>query len=125
MRHRQQGMSIIMLLLVIGLVGLIAKFGIAIIPAYMDYMTLDKTIKAMMRETQVDSQTPSDVQRALLSRFQVNNIPEKMLDSLKVTKEGNVTSIALDYEVRQPFLGNVDVIVHFQHNYSSDKPGIE
>ena len=37
-------------------------------------------------------------------------------------REGNKLLVELDYEERRKLMGNLDVIVHFQKNYSTDKP---
>lgn len=122
-RKTQRGASILgIMLFVIILVSIIKVFA-TIGPAYYDYYTIDKIIHSLFRDGR--GGTVEDFKRGLSDRFQINNIRNKSPDDFTYKTEGKQLVVDLDYEVREKFVGNLDLIMHFKKTYSSElKPGI-
>lgn len=118
MRRWQRGMSYIGLLTLLGIFGVAIKVGATVGPAYYDNYTIDKIIISLFRDGRANS--IEDFKRGLSDRFQINNIRDKTPDDFQYTFEDKKLTVLVDYEVRKPFMGNVDVVVHFQKTYGSE-----
>ena len=117
MRRWQSGMSYVGLLVLLGMFGTAIKVVAAIGPAYYDNYTIDKIIISLFRDGRANS--IEDFKRGLSDRFQINNIRDKSPEDFKYTYEDHKLTVDVDYEVRQHFLGNIDVVMHFQKTYGS------
>jgi hypothetical protein len=118
MRHRQQGISYLGMIALIGFVGFMIKVSATIGPAYYDNNTIDKIIISLFRDGRANS--VNDFKRGLSDRFQINNIRDKSPEDFQYSFEGKKLTVVVDYEVRQPFMGNLDVVMHFKKTYGSE-----
>jgi hypothetical protein len=123
MRSTQRGMSYWSILFGVSFFAMILKVAATVGPIYLDFYTIDKMLQAKFRETQVDKFEINQFAKDLAAQMERNNIRDRKVEDLMVLKrEGNKLLVELDYEERRNLMGNLDVIVHFQKNYSTDKP---
>lgn len=118
MRSRQKGISYIGVLALIGLIGMLIKVVATIGPAYYDNYTIDKIITSLFRDGRANS--VADFKRGLSDRFQINNIRDRDPDDFEYVFEDRQLTVVVDYEVREPFMGNLDVVMHFNKTYGSE-----
>lgn len=118
MRRWQSGMSYVGLLTLFGIIGAGIKVSAVVGPAYYDNYTIDKIIISLFRDGRANS--IEDFKRGLSDRFQINNIRDKTPDDFQYTYEDKKLTVVVDYEVRKPFLGNIDVVMHFQKTYGRE-----
>ena len=123
MRSTQRGMSYWSILFGVSFFAMILKVAATVGPIYLDFYTIDKMLQAKFRETQVDKFEINQFAKDLAAQMERNNIRDRKVEDLMVLKrEGNKLLVELDYEERRKLMGNLDAIVHFQKNYSTDKP---
>nr|AMK59326.1 conserved hypothetical protein [uncultured bacterium UPO53] len=98
----------------------IIKVTVTVGPAYYDYYTMDKIIISLFRDGRANS--VGDFKRGLSDRLQINNIRDKSPDDFTYSFDSNSKKLVvdMDYEIRKPFVGNLDVIMHFKKTYSSE-----
>lgn len=117
-RSKQLGMSYLGILVAVAIFGGIIKVVATIGPAYYDNYTIDKIIVSLFRDGRANS--IEDFKRGLSDRFQINNIRDKTPDDFDYKFDDKKLIVDVDYEVRKPFIGNVDLIVHFKKTYGSE-----
>lgn len=123
MRSTQRGMSYWSVLFGISFFAMTIKIAATVGPIYLDFYTIDKMLQAEFRKTQVDKFELKKFASDLGAQMDRNNIRDRKVEDLMVLKrEGNKLLVELDYEERRNLMGSLDVIVHFQKNYSTDKP---
>lgn len=123
MRKYQQGLSYWSVMFTVCFFAFMLKAGSTIGPVYLDYYTLDKMLQAKFRETQVDKMEVRQFVIDLNAQMERNGIRDRKVDDLMVIKrEGSLVIVELDYEERKNFAGNLDIVVHFKKNYSTEKP---
>lgn len=120
-RHNQLGMSYIGVLLILFIVGGLAKIAITIGPAYYDFYTIDGIITSLYREKSGRASSIEEFKSALSNRLLINNIRDKTPDNFEYSMDGAELTIELDYEVRKQLFGNLDLVAHFKKTYSSDE----
>lgn len=118
MRISQRGFSYVGLLTLIAVLGVLLKVVSAVGPAYYDNYTIDKIIISLFRDGRANS--VADFKRGLSDRFQINNIRDKSPDDFEYEFADKMLTVNVDYEVRQPFMGNVDLIMTFKKTYGSE-----
>lgn len=118
MRRWQKGVSYLGILTLVAVVGGIIKIAATLGPAYYDNYTIDKIIISLFRDGRANS--IDDFKRGLDNSFQINNIRDKSPDDFDYSFDGKKLIVNVDYEVRQPFIGNIDVVMHFKKTYGSE-----
>lgn len=123
MRSTQRGMSYWSILFGVSFFAMILKVAATVGPIYLDFYTIDKMLQAKFRETQVDKFELKQFAKDLSAQMERNNIRDRKVEDLMVLKrDGNKLLVELDYEERKNLMGNLDVVVHFKKDYSTDKP---
>lgn len=117
-QRTQRGVSILGMMLAVIVLAMVVKIFSAVGPAYYDYYTIDKIFESLFRDGRANS--PEDFKRGLSDRFQINNIRDKSPDDFSYKMDGKKLVVGLDYEVREKFMGNLDLIMHFKKTYTSE-----
>ena len=113
----QGGASLIAIVLgivvLLSAITMILRLG----PHYIDWQTM-KTVIDTLPATEVNSMTKSEIRETLKKRFRINslrNFDLREIVLIERSKEG--TSLVVEYERREPVIGNVDVILSFREQY--------
>ena len=123
-RRKQLGVSYLGVLITVAIFGALIKVVATVGPAYYDNYTIDKIIVSLFRDGRANS--IEDFKRGLSDRFQINNIRDKTPEDFNYKFEDKKLIVDVDYEIRKPFIGNLDVVIHFKKTYGSElKPDIE
>jgi hypothetical protein len=117
MLKKQAGVSYIGVLLLVILAVLALRVIVIIAPAYWDDYVLNKEITQTLNSptAQIDL---SSVKSQLSTRLSLNNLDDFNLDQvLRLQDGGKIVDKA--YEVRKPFIGNIDLVLTFKKQFSS------
>ncbi len=113
--RRQAGRGLLSNLFWLLVMGFFLLLGIRLFPVYYDYLA----IKASMNEVAARDDTRGKGRRqlwdTLYKHFYVNDIDYLEEKDFHLRRTAQGTQMELDYEVRQPFIGNVDLVIHFRH----------
>jgi Tfp pilus assembly protein PilE len=112
---RQRGITLIGFIFVLIVVGFFGYMVMVLGPAYNEYYGVVKAMNTVAGSAQpnTDFQT---LRMAMDKQFNVgyvNSVDAKQAKIIRDKTRGNV--LHLDYEVRKPFLYNVDFVVKFAH----------
>jgi hypothetical protein len=118
--RQQRGMSTLALLAAIGLIGLAITCGLKMVPAYLDYWTLKGIFESVEADPSLSRMSPKDIAGTLQRRLDINSIRGfNSKEAVSIRKEEGQLFIEFYYEVRQELFANVDVVMKFEHNYST------
>lgn len=119
----QKGLSVLGWLVVLAIVAFFATTGMKILPHYMDYMTLDKTIKNVETDKAAQVTTVPDFYTYVEKAMGINNMNGiDLRKAMTVVLENDKFSVHLKYERREPLIANMDLVVRFDHQYTVSKP---
>jgi hypothetical protein len=113
MRIRQQGMTFIGLLLVLSLVGVIGYAGIRLVPVYLNYMKISRTLEQVAKEFKGDNVDPARVHVSLDRHWVIEDISEIAAKDIEVKKDGQTVTLHTAYDHTVPYMGNVSLTVSF------------
>ena len=116
-RRSQLGMSYMGVMLTVMILASIVKIVATIGSDYYDNYTIGKMVKMLLAEGRGDS--VEGFKRARYDRFQLNGIRDKKPDDFEYRVEGKNLVVIVDYEVRKNFVGNLDLVMHFNKTYNS------
>lgn len=113
----QKGISYwgVVAMIFIAFIGI--QFFVAAGSAYYDDFTLNKTITERLKSAPNDMSADS-LMSSFSQQFDMNGLRDiKPADRLKVTNDGGIEVIK-NYEVRNKFVGNIDLVVHFEKTFN-------
>lgn len=119
----QKGLSVLSWLVVLAFVAFVASTAMKMVPHYLDFMSMEKIIKSAETDRAAQLVTVADFYSHVQRGMDVNNIRD--MDAHKilvVTEEGDQFLVHLDYENRESMIGNLDLVAHFDRQYSVRKP---
>ncbi|GGC80990.1 DUF4845 domain-containing protein [Marinobacter halophilus] len=112
----QSGSGLTMLIVALFFGSLLA-LGLKIGPAYLDDFTIQEALEGLDGTDGLSRMGPAEVRNLINRRLSVNNLSGFDAKQISIEKNGEFVVIKVDYEVRNNLFGNVDTIVHFQHEY--------
>ena len=115
MRHQKGASYIAILFAVIGL-AFMAKVLIAVWGPYLDDRLLDKQIEEQLLNGPKNI-TPVKFVQEMDRRLDMNNVRDlKFADVAQVTNIDGI-QVKKDYEIRKPFLLNIDIVLKFEKSF--------
>lgn len=114
---KQQGGSGLTMLIVALFFGSLLALGLKIGPAYLDDFTIQEALEGLDGTEGLSRMGPTEVRNLINRQLSVNNLSGFDAKQISIEKNGEFVVIKVDYEVRNNLFGNVDTVVHFQHEY--------
>ncbi len=108
---RQQGMTAISLALVLGLIALLTMVVLKLLPVYIENFNVKTSLNSLADGGSIE--TPLELRNKLKARFDINNVSSVDNKAISILREGDDYIIDVKYEVRRPFLFNVDFVLSF------------
>ena len=109
----QAGMTAIGWLLVILLVISAALFLMKLVPIYIEGFNVGSVVSNVASDPQMRGAPPGKIVKTVLKRLDINMAMSVTRDDVYVTREKDYILIEIDYEVRKPVIGNLDIVVSF------------
>lgn len=120
MRKSQRGASYLGIFFWVIVFALVAKAAIALAPAYLDDRIINNQIEELLRESTVDT-TVEKFDSQMNQRLDMNNIRDLNFKEIaKVTRNKGGLHIVKEYEVRKPFLLNIDLVLKFEKSFDQN-----
>ncbi|WP_119025925.1 DUF4845 domain-containing protein [Acinetobacter soli] len=119
MRKSQWGASYLGVFLGIIVFALVLKAAVAVVPAYWDDRIINNQIDALMRESPRNIAVDKFVTQ-MNQRLDMNSVRDVRFNEIaKVTNKGGLR-VSKQYEVRRPFLFNIDLVIKFEKNFEQN-----
>ncbi len=112
-RQRQQGMTFIGLLCIAALVGLIGYAGVRLIPVYLNYMKLARTMESAAGEFKGESGSLDGVRKSLDRHWNIEDITGIDQKDIEITKDDSGMQMHASYDDVVPYIANISLSVHF------------
>lgn len=115
MKNKQNGMSMIGLLIGMSLIGFLIYTGMRIGPIYNEYYGVVKAMKVVVNKSGVSNKSPNEIKEELLKGFWASYVDQKRVNKshIKVIRSRG-KQLQVKYSVQEPFIGNLDFLIHFE-----------
>jgi Tfp pilus assembly protein PilE len=112
-RKHQQGLTIIGFVLVAAVVGIFVVVGARMVPAYIEYYSVQKSIEKSLNDAR-DPNAIGDVRRAFEKYLATDYIQSVHAADLEMTKDGNQTTVSVAWTRILPLVANVSLYIEFE-----------
>src|ERR1700733_15935676 len=113
MQRRQHGMTFIGLLCILAMAGVIVYAGIRLVPVYLNYMNIVKTMQTTATEFKGDNPDPVAIRNSLSRHWEITTISAVDYKDIEITKDDSGVSMHVVYDDSEPYIANVSLAVHF------------
>ena len=116
MYKNQQGASYIGILIAIIGFAFLAKIVIAVWAPYWDDRVIDGQIAELLQSSPKDI-SPSEFESKMGQRFEMNGIRDIKFKDIAQVMNTDGLQVKKDYEIRKPFLLNIDLVLKFEKSF--------
>lgn len=107
----QRGLSMIAFLFVAAVIVVVAAIGFRVVPAYIEYFTVQSAIEKSLRDA--PDPTPAVVKRSFEKYIAADYIDSVTAADLNVVKDGNVVTASIAWQRELHLVGNVSLLLDF------------
>ena len=116
MYRKQDGLTLGGFLIVLVVALFVVYVGMRIIPLYLEYHALTSAMSQLEEDPTAKSMSPAAIKTRLINSLWVNYATDNIRrEHMRITRSDGV-QVRVAYEVRRPIVGNVDVILSFDHS---------
>ena len=113
---KQNGMTLIGFIIVLGLVLFLSFIGMKIAPIYFEYYSVVSAMNGVASERGSAKLSPFDIRVKVLNRLYVSYSADNVKnENIKLVRRNGV-HLRIAYEVRKPVIGNLDVVATFDRS---------
>ena len=110
---RQQGLTFISLVFILGLIAFFVLLGLKIGPIYLDHSKVVNALAEIEKTPNIEEMTEAEIRDSLTKRFNINYVYDVSQDDITITKYQDYLRVAIEYEVVKKIAGNLSVLVEF------------
>ena len=123
MKRKQSGLSLVGFLVVLAVVGFAAYVGMKLFPMYQEYYSVQSAMKGLANEPGVADMDPAKVQDLFFRRLYINYSENVKPQNVKFERMEGGWKMRVNYEVRRPLVGNLDVVGKFDQTQELTRRG--
>ena len=112
---KQLGLTMISWIVIIVFLLFQAVIAMNVIPVYLTDSSVKSIVEALPNDPKARSATTKELKILVIKRLSMNNVYSVKPDNIKVKKGRGEKIVTIDYEPRGKLIGNLEYIVHFQH----------
>ena len=113
MRQRQRGMTFIGLMCILVLAGFVGYAGVRLVPVYLNYMKLARTMESAATEFKGETGSLDGVRKSLDRHWAIEDITGVEQKDIEITKDDGGLQLHVAYDDAVPYIANVSLSVHF------------
>jgi len=114
MQHRQRGMTMLGILVLVVVVGAWVYAGIRMTPKYLEYMRVASTLEQVRDEYDSNPGTTEFMLRkAIERRFDIEMVEVITSNDIEIKKESGLFTMRAAYDDTVPLAGNVSFLLEF------------
>ena len=123
LNRKQGGMTLMSFLVVLAVVGFAAYIGMKLFPMYQEYYSVRSAAKGLASEPGVGDMDPSKIQDLFFRRLYINCSENVKPSNVKIERIDGGWNMKVNYEVRRPLVGNLDVVGVFDVSQDLTRQG--
>lgn len=116
-RQYQRGASLWMTLVIVGILGFAAIFGLKLIPMYLEWWKVEKSVNSAL-QSGVEGATKRAITTAIVRRLDIDGVrrmtERNLHEFMTIKKRSASVTVVIDYEASDVLFGNVSLVTHFE-----------
>ena len=118
MKQRERGMTFLGIVVVMAILGSALYTGIRLVPVYLDYMKVARSLEQVRDEHAAIDTNPELIRRSLERRWDVEDISRVGWKEIKITRTKEGYDMNAIYNAEEPLVANVYLLVKFDKTVS-------
>ena len=115
--RKNNGLTLLGFLIVLAVVMFFAYAGMRLVPLYIEYNALLNAMQTLQNDPSAKSKSPIQIKQQIEDSLWVSYSTENIKrEHMRISKTSQGVKVRVAYEVRRPFLGNVDLVAKFDHS---------
>lgn len=116
MRKAQQGTSYVAVMLVVICIAFVIKVAVALWAPYFDDRMINNQIVELMQDSP-KNMLPDEFVTKMDQRLAMNRLSDLKFQEIAKVSNQNGLIVEKNYELRKPFLLNIDLVLKFEKNF--------
>lgn len=118
-RKRQQGVSLIGMLLWGIVIVLGAVLVMRLVPAYVEFFTIKKVLVDIGRDSDIKTLSNAAIREKFSKRSQIDDIHSVKATDLDISREKGIAIVSADYTFQTKLVGNISLLIDFHASSDS------
>lgn len=114
LKNKQKGLTGISIMAILVVIAFGALIFLKIMPIYFDSFKVGDVVSSLKAERGLGEKSNNEITRMILKRLDVNAVTDVTKEHIFIEKTKNDVFVDLEYEVRKPMFGNLDVVISFK-----------
>ena len=114
LKNKQKGLTGISIMAILIVIAFGAVVFLKIMPIYFDAFKVGDVVSSLKEERGLGDKGNREITTMILKRLDVNMVTDVTKEDIIIEKTKNDVYIDVEYEVRKPMFGNLDVVVSFK-----------
>ncbi|MEW5786511.1 MAG: DUF4845 domain-containing protein [Pseudomonadota bacterium] len=115
----QRGFTLTNLFVLLFFMGFGAYVTARLLPAYMDYWTIERALRNIVEEPEVEKMKERDIRQRFGKDLHLNNVDAVSEADLVIEQIPEGLRLSISYSVKEPFMGEVSLCMDFEPEASS------
>ncbi len=112
--HHQRGLTGISVILILALIAFFSLLAIRLFPVYLEHFKVSSHLENLAAEENTGKLSDKEIRNTLTKRFDIDDVENVHPEDIFIERPDRDTLIiAIEYEVRTPAFGNVDMVIGF------------
>ena len=115
---RQEGVTAIGWLIILGLIGFFVLLTLKMVPTYMEYYKIVSTLESLEEESALDTRGIRDL---IERRFDISYVSTISHKDVRIQSAGKFYRVTAKYDAIEHLFGNVSVLMKFEKQVMVNK----
>jgi hypothetical protein len=111
--QRQRGLTAISIIAMLAVLAFFVAVVLTLFPIYTEHLSVVSHLKGLKQDSESRTMTDKDMIKTMMRRFDIDNVKNVTEDNITIARDSDSTSVTIDYEVRDHFMANIDVVAVF------------
>lgn len=116
-KSKQQGVSLVGLIVVLAILGLVAVLGMKVVPTITEFMAVEKAVAKAKK----DGATPAEIRNSFDKQADVAYITSITGKDLEVYNGGNGLEVKFAYDKKIPLVGPASLLIEYEGTTDKQK----
>jgi len=115
MMKRQEGMTAISIIIIVGFLVFVASLILKVAPVYVDDSSVKSVVASFDGKSDMRGKNKREVLFTFEKRLKINNVAGLSKDAVSLDRDGDDYILTVEYEPRGVLIGSLEYIVSFKH----------
>ena len=113
---RQQGVTAIGWLIILGIIGFFVALALKLAPVYIENYNIITSLKSMEKTSGLYQKSTGSIRTLLWTKLDINDVKSISRKDVEVIKREGTVFIDIEYSVSIPFAGAISILAEFHES---------